>query len=127
MKRKKLAKILLVDDAPLLLLTVSSDLQDAGYTVETAEDGHRDCDNLAENSYDLVETDLVMEGIDGMQVLQEAKRCDPACCVILMTGYGDMDSAIKALRFGADDYLLKPCKREELIFRLARCLEKRKL
>ena len=122
-----LSKILFVDDEPLLRLTVSSDLQDAGYAVDTAEDGHRACAGLAENSYDLVVTDLVMEGIDGMQVLQEAKRCDPTCGVILMTGYGDMDSVIEALRFGADDYLLKPYKREELFFRLARCLEKGQL
>jgi DNA-binding NarL/FixJ family response regulator len=121
------AKILLVDDEPLLRLTMSSDLQDAGYAVDTAEDGHRACANLAENSYDVVVTDLVMEGIDGMQVLQEAKRCDPTCGVILITGYGDMNSVIEALRLGADDYLLKPYKREELIFRLARCLEKGQL
>jgi DNA-binding NarL/FixJ family response regulator len=121
------AKILLVDDEPLLRLTMSSDLQDAGYAVDTAEDGHRACANLAENSYDVVVTDLVMERIDGMQVLQEAKRCDPTCGVILITGYGDMNSVIEALRLGADDYLLKPYKREELIFRLARCLEKGQL
>ncbi|MBE9580275.1 MAG: response regulator [Proteobacteria bacterium] len=116
-----------MDDEPLLRLTMSSDLQDAGYAVDTAEDGHRACANLAENSYDVVVTDLVMEGIDGMQVLQEAKRCDPTCGVILITGYGDMNSVIEALRLGADDYLLKPYKREELIFRLARCLEKGQL
>ena len=121
------ARILLVDDEPLLRLTVSSDLQDAGYVVETAEDGHQACAGLAENSYDMVVTDLVMEGIDGMQVLQEAKLRDPACGVILMTAYGDMDSVIEALRYGADDYLLKPYKREELFFRLARCLEKGRL
>ncbi len=96
------AKILFVDDEPLLRLTVGSDLQDAGYLVKTAENGHQACAELAENSYDLVLTDLVMEGIDGMQVLQEAKRCDPTCGVILMTGYGDMDSVIEALRCGAD-------------------------
>jgi len=121
------AKILLVDDEPPLRLTVGSDLQDAGYVVKTAEDGHLACAELAENSYDLVVTNLVMKGIDGMQILQEAKCCDPTCGVILMTGYGDMDSVIEALHYGADDYLLKPYKREELFFRLARCLEKGRL
>ncbi|MCK5915136.1 MAG: response regulator [Deltaproteobacteria bacterium] len=123
MKSKKQTKILLVDDEPLLRLTMSSDLQDAGYNVKTAEDGHQACADLAENFYDMVVTDLIMEGIDGMQVLQEAKRLDPTCGVILITGYGDKGSVIKALRYGADDYLLKPYKREELFFRLARCLE----
>lgn len=121
------AKILLVDDEELLRLTVSRDLQDAGYAVETVEDGHQACASLAENSYDMVVTDLVMEGIDGMQVLKEAKHRDPTCGVILLTGYGNMDSAIEALRRGADDYLLKPYQREELFLRLARCLEKGKL
>lgn len=120
-------KILLVDDEELLRLTVSRDLQDADYAVETVEDGHQACASLAENSYDMVVTDLVMEGIDGMQVLKEAKHRDPTCGVILLTGYGNMDSAIEALRRGADDYLLKPYQREELFFRLARCLEKGKL
>jgi DNA-binding response OmpR family regulator len=105
-----------VDDEPLLRLTVGSDLQDAGYVVKTAEDGHLACAELAENSYDLVVTDLVMEGIDGMQVLQEAKRCDATCGVILMTGYGDMDSVIEALRYGADDYLLKPTNVKSFFF-----------
>lgn len=127
MKSEKQTKILLVDDEPLLRLTVSSDLLDAGYIVKSVEDGHQACVEISGNSYDLVITDLIMEGINGIQVLQEVKRSDPTCGVILMTGYGDMDSVIKALRFGADDYLLKPYKHEELFFRLDRCLEKRKL
>jgi DNA-binding NarL/FixJ family response regulator len=120
-------KVLLVDDEELLRLTVSSDLTDAGYTVETAEDGHQACKKLAENSYDLIITDLIMEGLDGMQVLKESKRLDPTCSVILLTGYGHMDSAIESLRLGADDYLLKPYQCDELLFRLARCLEKTQL
>ena len=72
-------------------------------------------------------TDLVMEGMGGMQVLQEAKQRDPTCGVILMTGYGDMDSVIKAMRHGADDYLLKPYKSEDFLFRLVGCLEKGQL
>ncbi len=99
-----------MDDEPLVRLTVSSDLEDTGYAVNTAEDGHVACARLDESSYDLVVTDLVMEGMGGMQVLQEAKQRDPTCGVILMTGYGDMESVIKVLRHGADDYLLKAYK-----------------
>ena len=121
------AKILFVDDEELLRLTVSSDLQDAGYIVKTVEGGKQACALLAENFYDLVLTDLGMEGMDGIQVLKEVKRHDPTCCVVLLTGYGNMDSVIEALRNGADDYLLKPYQREELFFRLDRCLEKGQL
>lgn len=126
-KEMNQTKILLVDDEELLRLTVSSDLQDAGYTVEIAAGGREAYAKLAENSYDMVLTDLAMEEIDGIQVLKEVKRRNPACGVVLLTGYGNMDSVIEALRSGVDDYLLKPYNREELFFRLARCLEKSKL
>ncbi len=119
--------VLVVDDEELLRLTVSRDLQEAGYTVEIAEDGREACAKLAENSYDLVLTDLAMEEIDGIRVLKEVKRRDPECGVVLLTGNGNMDSVISALRSGVDDYLLKPYNREELFFRLARCLEKSRL
>ena len=121
------AKILLVDDEEILRLTVSSDLQDAGYEVDTAVDGRHACVCLAEKSYDLIITDLFMEEVDGMQVMEEAKRLDPTCSIILLTGYGNVESVVEALRGGADDYLLKPYKHEELFFRLTRCLEKRQL
>ncbi len=120
-------KILLVDDEELLRLTLSKDLEDADYAVDTAVDGRQACVMLAGKSYDLVITDLIMEGVDGMQVLKEAKRIDPTCGVLLLTGYGNMDSAIEAIRCDADDYLLKPYQYEELLFRLTRCLEKRQL
>jgi len=66
----------------------------------------------------------VMPGMDGMAVLQEARR-RPDTCTMILTGYGDMRSAIEALRLGVDDYLLKPCDVEELLLRANRCLEKR--
>lgn len=120
-------KILLVDDEELLRATLSSDLEEAGYAVETAVDGHQACVMLNGNSYDLIITDLIMEGVDGIQVLKEARRIDPMCGGILLTGYGNMDSAIEAIRCGADDYLLKPYQYEELLFRLDRYFEKRRL
>ena len=59
-----------------------------------------------------------------MGVLYEAKKQDPGIGTIILTGYGDMTSAIEALRLGADDYLLKPCDAGELLIRVARCLER---
>jgi len=58
-------------------------------------------------------------------VLKEARKLNPEVGAIILTGYGDMSSAIDALRLGADDYLLKPCNADELLLRTARCLEKR--
>jgi YesN/AraC family two-component response regulator len=65
-----------------------------------------------------------MPGVDGIRVLRLAKTIGSEVCVIILTGYGDMTSAIDALRLGADDYLLKPCDPDELLTRITRCLEK---
>lgn len=69
----------------------------------------------------------MMPGIDGFGVLKAAKKLAPQTSVIILTGYGDMRSAIDALRLGADDFTLKPCEIDELIIRIRRCLEKQSL
>ena len=71
----------------------------------------------------MVITDLIMEEVGGMQVLEKAKAKDSSCMVMILTGYGDMSSAIDALRLSADDYLLKPCDPEEMHFRVERCIK----
>ena len=116
--------ILLVDDELVIRTTFSEDLADGGYEVSTAENGEVALEKLKNNQYNLVVTDLMMEGLNGLQVLQEVKKIDPEIGVIILTGFGDMNSAIEALRLGADDYLLKPCKTEELLIRISRCLDK---
>ena len=98
-----------------------------GYDITTAENGESAIAKLKEKRFDLVITDLIMEGLDGIQVLKQAKKSDPELPVIILTGYGDMTSAIDALRLGADDYLLKPSDVGELFFRVSGCLEKYEL
>ena len=66
----------------------------------------------------------MMEGIGGLELLAEIKKKSPDIPVIIMTGYGELDSAIEALRLGAADYLLKPCNNEELILRVGNCIDK---
>ena len=68
-----------------------------------------------------------MNPVDGMGVLKKAKEKNPESIVIILTGFGDLISAIDALRLEADDYLLKPCEPEELSFRISSCLEKLEL
>jgi len=65
-----------------------------------------------------------MHGLDGIQVLKKAKKTNSLTCVIILTGFCDMTSAIDALRLSADDYLLKPCDPDELNIRIERCLAK---
>lgn len=119
--------ILLVDDEPIIRKTLAGKLKDEGFTVLTADGGASALAFLATAQINLVITDLMMEGLNGIQVLGEVKAKSPETAVIILTGYGDLTSAIDALRLGADDYLLKPCDLDELLFRIAKCLEKQAL
>lgn len=120
-------KILIVDDDPLILRSISIALKQEGYHIDTAANGEIAVESIEENDFDLVLTDLVMDPVDGIGVLKKAKEKNPDGVVIILTGYGDLISAIDALRLDADDYLLKPCEPEELIFRISSCLEKLEL
>lgn len=116
--------LLLVDDDPFILEGIGSDLEINGYRVTRAASGELAVDLLEKEKFDLIITDLIMETMDGIQVLKRAKELDPEVQVIILTGYGDLSSAIKAMRNQADDYLLKPCESQEMIFRVKNCLEK---
>ena len=120
----KSKSILIVDDEESILNSLRKDLVSENYSVTTALSGEEALKSLHSNHFDLVISDLVMPGIDGIRVLQEAKTIDPEISVIILTGYGDMTSAIAALRVGADDYLLKPCDIDELLLRITRSFEK---
>ncbi len=116
--------ILLVDDDQLILKGFSKNFKRQGYHVTTAQDGETAIALLEETSFDLVLTDMVMGQVDGIQVLQRVKELNPESMVIILTGYGNMASAIHALRLGADDYLPKPCEPDQINFRVELCLEK---
>ena len=116
--------LLLVDDDPFILTGIGKDLEAEGYRVETASSGEEACQKLEQTAYDLIITDLVMDRVDGIQVLKKAKETHPETMVLILTGYGNMSSAIDALRLNADDYMLKPCEPAEINFRVSRCLEK---
>ncbi len=117
-------KILLVDDDPFILEGIGADLETQGFDITEASSGDRALEWLTETNYDLVITDLVMENVDGFQVLKKAKAINPETMVIILTGYGNMSSAIEALRYEADDYLLKPCESAEMLHRIHQCQEK---
>lgn len=119
--------ILLVDDEAIIRKTLAGKLKDEGFTVLAADSGNSALAFLATTHINLVVTDLMMEGMSGIQVLEAVKAKNPETAVIILTGYGDLTSAIDALRLGADDYLLKPCDLNELLFRMHKCLEKQSL
>jgi DNA-binding NtrC family response regulator len=119
--------ILLVDDEPSIVSSFQADFSHAGYLVATAASGEEALAILSSQRFDAIITDLVMPGISGLELLKNAKIQTPEICTIVLTGFGDLPSAIEALRLGADDYLLKPCDVDELLLRLEKCLEKQEV
>lgn len=119
--------LLLVDDDPAILTGVGMTLERAGYRVDRADSGEAALDRMLHQTFDLVITDLSMDAVTGLDLLRAVKDRYPQTKVMILTGYGNMDSAIEALRLDADDYLLKPCESEEIRFRVARCLEKQEM
>ena len=119
--------ILFVDDEETIRKSLTRELQLDGFLVTGVASGSEAVSALEQERFDLVITDMIMPGLDGFAVLKAAKRLSPLTAVLILTGYGDMRSAIDALRLGADDFTLKPCEVEELVFRIGRCLEKQTL
>jgi two-component system response regulator HydG len=120
-------KILVVDDQRNMRTTLSMMLRGAGYDVEEAADGNEACDRVRGDGYDLVLTDLKMGGRDGMEVLRFVKQESPLTEVVVMTAYGTIESAVEAMRIGAYDYIQKPFTEEELLVKVQRAAEKRRL
>lgn len=107
--------ILLVDDQKSLRRSLSLMLQAAGFETGEAESGEEALSQLGEQTYDLVITDLRMEGMSGVDLLREIKGIKPTLPVILITAYGTIDSAVDAMRLGAFDYLTKPFREQDML------------
>ena len=121
------ARLLVVDDEESVALTVGEVLRREGYEVETATSGDEATSCLAGAEFDLVLTDLHMEGGDGLSVLAEVRRRAPFTISIVLTGFASVESAIAALRQGAYDYLIKPCIIDDLKMTVQRGVEHRRL
>ena len=115
--------ILYIDDETSLLQIMSHALEKRGYEVATASSGESGLQIFNEIKPNVVVTDIMMEGISGIEVLKQVKKERPDTVVIALTGYGTMDTSIEALRLGAYDYLLKPCDRDELAIKISKGLK----
>ena len=115
-------EILLVDDDPNILEVVASALGHRGYQVTRASSGQAAIDALRMKGFDLVITDLNMPETNGIAVVKKAKELNRNGAVMLLTGSGDAILIAEALRAGADDYMLKPCKLRELWKRVDNCI-----
>ena len=118
------SRILLVDDDPYVLTGLGESLEQEGYRVTTAQSGQQALRALKQESFDLVLTDLVIDDVDGIEILKNVKDLRAETKVIILTGYGDMDTAIQAIRHKADDYVLKTASSGEIKFKVAGALEK---
>lgn len=120
-------RVLVVDDEDSVRITTAAILEQEGYTVDTAEDGHEALSQIERRDYDLVLTDLRMQGMDGGALLTELNTKYPDIVTVVLTGYASIESSIEALRQGAYDYLVKPCIIEDLKHTVRRGVEHRRL
>lgn len=120
-------KILIVDDEQEILECVHRYLAPYGYDVEVADHGQKALALLKKSDFDIVFTDLRMKGVDGIEILSAIKEYNPETEVIIITGYGTIETAIEALKRGCYDYLQKPIDLERLRIITDRIIEKRKL
>jgi len=126
-KKMKQYKILLTDDDPNLLNTICFFLSEEGFNVIKAENGEKAIELIKKNKFDLIITDLIMGEIDGVDVLKFAKKVNPETRVIILTGVKEMNLTIESIRNKADDYLLKPCEPDELLYRISSCFKELEL
>jgi DNA-binding response OmpR family regulator len=119
------ARVLVVDDEQPVRVTLKEVLSREGYKVLTASSGQEALQVMGDMAVDLVMVDLKMEGMDGLTLIEEIKQRWPTMVLIILTGYGTLESALKALRHGAHDYLLKPSGPEDIKRSVKEGLEKR--
>lgn len=117
-------KILLIDDEPGIRRMMSLDLTADGYQVLTAASGVEGLDIFAAEHPPIVLTDIKMPGMDGIQVLARIKAADPDTEVIVITGHGDLDLAIKSLQLEAGDFVTKPISSDALAVALKRAKDR---
>jgi len=107
-------KILIVDDDDVLRSELSEWLTREGYEVESVDSGKAALEMVKKRDFELILTDLKMPGMDGIDVLEAVKKLKPQGHVVMITAFGTIDTAVKAMKIGADDYICKPFEMEQL-------------
>ena len=119
--------ILIVEDDAVMRRSLSRLLKKEHYTIDEAEDGNAGFTMARETVYDLVITDLKMPGKDGIELLRSVKAVHPQTMIIVITAYATIDTAIQAIKEGAEDYIPKPFNLEQIRLVIRRVLEKKNL
>ena len=118
--------ILIIDDEDIVRISCKRTLMPEGFEVKTAQNGIEGLKMIEEERFDIVLTDLKMPDIDGIEVLRLIKQRWAETVVIIITGYQTVDSAVKAIKLGAYDYIEKPFTPEGIVSVVCRALEDRK-
>ena len=125
LKHGRKHRILVVDDEKVTRMNLEHVLGKEGYDVRTAADGKEALGLLAETSFDVIVTDLKMERVDGMGLLQQAKKQDPTIEVIIISGYATLPTAVEAMRQGSYHFMAKPLKLNEVRGTVASALSRK--
>jgi DNA-binding NtrC family response regulator len=117
----------IIDDEKIIHEVLEDLLCSEGYECELSSSGPEALKKHESESFDLVLLDLLMPGMDGIEVLQKIKKMDPSAVVIIITAYASVESAISAMKKGAFDYIQKPFKHDELLITVKRAIKHKKL
>jgi PAS domain S-box-containing protein len=123
------ARILIVDDDPALLeaLPQALWLRMEGLQIDTCDSGIAALEKIKQTDYDAIVTDIKMPGLDGLALLREIAKIRPSTPTLLITGHGERELTVEALRGGAYDFIQKPIERDYLVAALSRAFERRRL
>jgi DNA-binding NtrC family response regulator len=117
----------IIDDEKIIHEVLEDLLSSEGYQCELSSSGQEALKKQKSESFDLVLLDLLMPGMDGMEVLQKIKKIDPNAVIIIITAYASVESAISAMKKGAFDYIQKPFQHDELLLSVKRAIQHKKL
>lgn len=124
---RRKTQILIVDDEPVIREVLHERLSNAGFQCEVARNADEALKSIRSHPYSLVLSDIAMPGGDGISLLRKIKSEQPDLDVVMLTGVVDVETAIRAIRLGASDYLTKPFNLEDVMLTIERTLEKRRL
>lgn len=117
----------IIDDEPVIHDVLAQLLTSEGYEVEISASGEEALEKFPSQSFDVILLDLLMPGMDGIEVLRRIKKIDPLASVIIITAYGSVESAISAMKIGALDYVQKPFKHDDLLLVVEKAVERKRL
>jgi two-component system response regulator PilR (NtrC family) len=117
----------IIDDEPIIHEVLGDLLSTEGYKVELSLSGEQAIEKHSSQFYDLILLDLLMPGMNGIEVLKELKKINPHAVIIIITAYASVESAISAMKMGAFDYIQKPFKHDELLLTIERAIEHKRL